>query len=190
MVSIFFTNCTFWVPGGSIFDVSGTLGGIGMLAVRKGVFLLDFWLVLGCQWEALSATWAPLFAPKRLSGAMGCDSEGDFSGSVCFAGGGAWFLTKTSSTGSAPCAFGSAWRGPNALRRFREALRQTLRKVIPGAPFWGPFWRVWGMFPSRRQTFPENDAQAEHCGARWLFRRFSVDFCLPAGTPNRDTAAQ
>ena len=121
---------------------------------------------------------------------MGCDSEGDFSGSVCFAGGGAWFLTKPSSTGSAPCAFGSAWRGPNALRRFREALRQTLRKVIPGAPFWGPFWRVWGMFPSRRQTFPENDAQAEHCGARWLFRRFPVDFCLPAGTPNRDTAAQ
>ena len=139
MVSIFFTNCTFGVPGGSIFDVSGTLGGIGVLAVRKDVFLLDFGLVSGCHREALSATWSPLCAPKRLSGAMGCDAEGDFSGSVCFAGVGAWFLTKPSSTGSAPCAFGSAWRGPNALRRFREALRQTLRKVIPGALFWGSF---------------------------------------------------
>ena len=139
MVSIFSKNCTFGMPGGSIFDVSGTLGSIGMLAVRKGVFLLDFGVVLGCHREALSATWAPLFAPKRLSGAMGCDSEGDFSGSVCFACVRAWFLTKPSSTRSAPCAFGLAWRGPNALGRLRQALRQTLRKVIPRALFWGHF---------------------------------------------------
>ena len=124
---------------GFISDVSGTLGGIRTHVVRKCVFLLDFGFVLGWRREALSATWAPFFAPKRLSGAMGYDAEGDFSGSVCFAGVGAWFLTKPSSTGSAPCAFGSAWRGPNALRRFREALRQTLRKVIPGALCWGPF---------------------------------------------------
>ena len=101
-----------------MFDVSGTLGGIGMLAVRKGVFLLDFGVVSGCQREALSATWAPLFTAKHLSGGMGRDSEGDFSGGVCFAGVGAWFLTKPSSTGSAPCAFGLAWRSPNALRLF------------------------------------------------------------------------
>ena len=83
MVSIFFTDCTFWVPGDSIFDVSGTLGGIGMLAVRKDMFLHDFGLVLGCHREALSATWAPFFAPKRLSGAMGWDAKGEFSGSWC-----------------------------------------------------------------------------------------------------------
>ena len=54
--------------------------------VRKGVFLVDFGVVLGCHREAFWATWSPLFAPKRLSGAMGCDAEGDFSGSECFAG--------------------------------------------------------------------------------------------------------
>ena len=146
---------------------------------EHGMILDDLGVVSGCLREALSATWAPLFAPKRLSGAMGCDAEGDFSGSVCFAGVGAWFLTKPSSTGSAPCAFGSAWRGPNALRRFREALRQTLRKVIPWALFWGPFGKVWGRCRCRRQTFPENDAQAEHCCAKRLFCRFLP----PCGDP-------
>ena len=68
MVSIFFTNCTFWVPGGSIFDVSGTLGGIRTHVVCKGVFLLDLGLVsvspggtfgdLGATFRAKAPQWS------------------------------------------------------------------------------------------------------------------------------------
>ena len=175
----------FGCPGVPILRFWTPVGGIEMPAVRKGMFLLDCGLVSGCHREALSATWAPLFAPKHLSGAMGCDAEGDFSGSVCFAGVGAWFLTKPSSTGSTPCAFGSAWRGQTHCGVFGKRLGKHYEKSSQGLCF-GILFKGLGACVGPANKFFRKMMLKQSTVAPG---GFSVDFCLPAGTPNSDTAA-
>ena len=85
----------FGCPGTPFSTSRARLGASGCLRCERVCVFVDFGVVFGCHRE----TWAPLFVPKRLSGAMGCDADGDFSGSVCFAGVGAWFLTKTELNG-------------------------------------------------------------------------------------------
>ena len=60
-------------------------------AVRRGVCFYGFWALFGVPGEALLETFSQLFVPRRSWGAIGRDSESDFSGNDFVLGFGASF---------------------------------------------------------------------------------------------------
>ena len=114
----------------------------------QGCVFYGFWAPFGVPGEALLEAFSQLFVSRRSWGAIGRDSESDFSGND-FSRFRSEFFTNPRPPGGARCAFGLGRRGPNALRPFCSALRKKSRKVNRGPPFGGLFRRLWGSFRHR-----------------------------------------